>query len=164
MYSKKEKIIFSMLTAYGLSINAGMDDDHSILTDIQSAAVQVVYREYLCSDEKQKVLDRIVEGIISILNAINNKYYFSTYINNYYVPRFNNDIQLFESFLESAKSKNHNEIHRILTENPNLNIGFFRSPELTKLVEKYRKHQRSLLDKDRTVLSQSARKTLYNNK
>ena len=153
MYKKIKKIIFSMLTAYGLSIvNAGMDGGHSILTDAQSAAVQVVYQKYLSSDEKQKVLDGIVEGIISIFNIYN---YIETGLDNE---------QKLKSFLESVRSKDYNEIHKILTENPDLNIGFFGFSQLTELVKKYRKHRRSLLDEDRTVLSQSARKTLYNNK
>ena len=153
MYKKIKKIIFSMLTAYGLSIvNAGMDDGHSILTDAQSAAVQVVYQKYLSSDEKQKVLDDIVEGIIYISNIYN---YIGTGLDNE---------QKLKSFLESVRSKDYNEIHKILTENPDLNIGFFGFSQLTESVEKYRKHRHSLLDEDRTVLSQSARKTLYNNK
>ena len=140
-----------MLMAYGLSINAGMDDGCSFYigkssTAAKSADMQVVDQKDFDTTEKQKILNDIVEGIIYIFNTdsifnICNFEFISNednYMggNKYSVP--NNDNNLLKSFLESVKSRNHNEIHRILTENPDLNIGFFASSQLTQWVQLYK--------------------------
>ena len=133
MYKKIKKIIFSMLTACGLGINAGMDkrsfyienNNKTPIIGVESAGMKVV-QENFDTTEKQKVLDDIVEGIIYISNIYN---YIGTGLDNE---------QKLKSFLESVRSKDYNEIHKILTENPDLNIGFFGFSQLTESVELYK--------------------------
>ena len=133
MYEKIKKIIFSMLTACGLGINAGMNkhsfyienNNKTPIIGVESAGMKVV-QENFDTTEKQKVLDDIVEGIIYISNIYN---YIGTGLDNE---------QKLKSFLESVRSKDYNEIHKILTENPDLNIGFFGFSQLTESVELYK--------------------------